>query len=98
MSGSFNSDVLLVTLSSSSSIFLWSCLIFSCFSFCSAWEDSSVKLKTTLIKYACIRHVPILLAEKEKNKKVNSEERRERKCFGEVRNRVRVKRERGAGH
>ena len=34
-----------------------------------SFSSSSVKLKTLLFKYACVLHVPILLAEKEKKRK-----------------------------
>ena len=57
-------------------------------------EDSFGKWKISVIKYAYIRHVPILLVEKEK-KIVNSEERKDRKCFGDVRSVVTAKGERG---
>ena len=57
-------------------------------------QDSFVnKLEISVIKYACIRHVPILLAhaEKERKKKVSSGERKVRNCLGEVRSRVTAK-------
>ena len=55
-------------------------------------QDPSKKLKTPLSKYACIRHLPILLAEKEKKEsEPGRKETKNSKCFGDVRNEVRMR-------
>ena len=62
---------------------------------CNTEALSAVKMKTLLIKYACIRQVPILLAEKKKTERKPEEKKKEFKVFGDVRKRVKANRETG---
>ena len=53
-------------------------------------------MKTLLIKYACIRHVPILLTEKKKKEREPEKKKEERiQVFGDARKEVKAKRETG---